>query len=117
MWFRLGETEMSRLFKNRAFKVGFSIGVILFLIIHFVDFLAVMNIEEPVTSQISIGLVYYFGFPFPIFEWNHYSPIARQFRFFGLVANIFVAAVFSFVLSFISKFVWSQISSHRVKLK
>ena len=108
---------MSKLFENKAFKAGFLIGVILFLIIHFFDFLAIMNIKEPVTSQISIGLVYYFGFPFPIFEWNHYSPIARQFHFSGLVANIFVAVISSFVLGFIFKFVWSKISSRRVKLK
>lgn len=106
---------MSKLFKERAFRYGFLLGFILFLIIHVYNFWEIMTIVEPVSSQISIGLIYYFGFPFPIFEWNHYSPIARQFYFLGLAVNMLIALIFSIVLGLIFKFIWSKISARKLK--
>ncbi len=64
------------------------------------------------------------GFPLPIFVESivsggkgSFGKYVKEFFLFSLIIDVLIAIIFSFVVGLISKFVWSRISSRRVKLK
>ncbi len=57
------------------------------------------------------------GFPLPVFvELPPFSG-EKDFFWFSIVIDIFVAIFFSFIVGLIFKFIWSKISARRVELK
>ena len=113
---------MNKLNQGKAFNSGFLLGFILFLITNLISFLVYrIEVGESVarnlsSSKISIDTISYFGFPFPIFYGKSYYSL-NQFNLAALVVNILAAIFFSFVVGLTFKFIWSKISSRRVKLK
>lgn len=101
---------MSKLFKNKPFKYGFILGIVLSLIIQLFTYVDYLVSRERLIhlSGINIDVIWYWGLPFPIFYGGDF--ILR-----GLIGNILVAIIFSFIIGLIFKFVWSKISVRRLR--
>lgn len=98
------------LLKNTAFKVGAITGFILFLLIQIYSYIDLKLTQEELThlSGINLHIIPMWGFPLP----NYYG---KEFVIFGIVGNIIMALVFSFIVGLISKFVWSKIAARKIK--
>ncbi|MGI8786859.1 MAG: hypothetical protein ACR2HG_03760 [Pyrinomonadaceae bacterium] len=103
---------MRKLFKIKSFKYGFILGIFLSSIIQLLEYANYLSERESLINLsragIHIDTISHWGIPFPIFYGGH-------FILAGLIANISVALIFSFLLGSTFKLVWSKISSRRMK--
>ncbi|CAN5850268.1 hypothetical protein BH20ACI4_BH20ACI4_12710 [soil metagenome] len=91
---------MSKIFQNTTFILGFVFGILLFIGLNFYSL-----------SANHRGYIDGFGesgFPF---SWMDSGWFLQRIFWFGLIADILFAIIFSFILGSIFKFVWSKISA------
>lgn len=98
---------MSKLFQNRPFNIGFLFGLVLLALINYFSYL---NLDSPKTSH----SLHSFGFPFAVYEYGGFITI-EQILWFGLIADILIAIIFSFAIGLIFKFVWERFTTKRLK--
>jgi hypothetical protein len=104
MSFRLEETGMNKFFRETAFNIGFTIGILLFIGLNFYSLDA--NYGR------CIDCFGESGFPF---SWMDRGWFLQRILWFGLIADILFALFFSFLLGLIFNFVWSKMSARRFK--
>jgi len=97
---------MSKLFPETAFNLGFVIGILLFFAFNYYSLSA--NYSGRIDGFGESG------FPF---SWMDSGWFLQRILWIGLIANILVAATFSFIVGLIFKSIWSKISSRRSSLK
>jgi hypothetical protein len=103
---------MRRLILNYAFNLGFLTGILLFIAIN-------LYADRPLANKatrLCFHCLNEWGFPFRYFEAGGNPGIERYF-WLGLVGDIFVALIFSFLVGLVFKFVWSKLASRRINLK
>ncbi len=86
---------MSKLFKNKVFRSGFLVGLIISAVVNYVDYIGKANINLPTHTKNE------FGFPFDFYRWGGYVSEV-EILWLGLIANILIAIIFSFLLGLIS---------------
>ena len=99
---------MKNLIRNKVFFIGFIIGIFLFLLLN----LWVEKIRRG--TSICFDCVEKYGFPFFYLE-SGGNPSFIKTLWFGLIADISFAIVFSFFLGLFLKFVWSKITIKKLK--
>lgn len=99
---------------NKAFCIGVSINILIFIILNIISLIVSRNERIRVwNSGIRIGSYdgYFWGFPFEMFRGMYlFAPE-------GLVINTFIITICSFIIGFLCKFIWAKISPRPVKLK
>ena len=102
---------MKKLFKVKSFKYGFILGTGLCSIIQLLDYVNHLFRREELTrlsqSGLHIDIISQWGIPFPIFY-------GRDFVAVGLIINILIALIFSFLLGLTFNLVRSKICSRRM---
>ncbi len=117
MLFRLVEMEMNNLSESRAFNLGLWCGIVLFVVLN------VLNYSNSRDCSLNSQIYFLSGDDcisgFPLFMYNRglASPNGSYIIWVGLIGNILIALVFSFVLGLIFKFIWSKIATRRSPLK
>ena len=108
---------MNKLFRNTIFNIGFYGGLTLFWLINYLTYIRSYNDAiNPPNSEIRFSvIVYKIGFPFTFYTDVTANPNYTYFDWAGLIANIIIAVVFSFITGFVCKTVWSKISSRYMK--
>ena len=97
---------MSKLFKDKAFLIGFFCGVILFVCLNY--YTVMQNYDG-----LCFDCIFYFGFPFTSVEHGGY--VTRTIiHWLGLFADFLITLIFSFILGLIFKFVWSKIAARKL---
>lgn len=105
---------MSKLFQNKAFKLSFSCGLILSVLINYLSYVkSYYDFTHP-QFEFSVGS-YSAGFPFPFYIAVIGFPNHFYFIWIHLITDILIAVVFSFIIGLIFRFVWSKISPRRIK--
>lgn len=99
---------MSKLFKNKAFSVGFLIGFVSISLVNYYSYLQ----NRPGNSCDDCG--WSFGVPFHLYQEVGFFHI-KEILWFGLIADVLFAVIFSFILEFILKFVWAKIQPQKLK--
>ncbi|MEP6787338.1 MAG: hypothetical protein ABJB40_02825 [Acidobacteriota bacterium] len=100
---------MNKFFKNRAFTFGFLFGIVTFLAANALDYLRyVKQIDDLLglqrgNSPLFIDVISRIGLPLPIFYGGQFVPL-------GLVLDILISVIFSFVLGILFRFIWSKLS-------
>jgi hypothetical protein len=97
---------------KRPFKSGFSVGIILILTLHLLNYLLILKIKYS-----GVPGICYFGFPFKIYLFNGYSSNWGEFYWMGLIANIISTVVFSFAMGIIFTFGKSKLRTRGLNLK
>ncbi|HEX8369634.1 MAG TPA: hypothetical protein VF604_13905 [Pyrinomonadaceae bacterium] len=109
---------MNNSVENKGFKRGFKTGIILSLFAQLFSFLNYLF--SLINSENHPGVVVHgfwgIGFPFSMY-YGMYDIFHGDLNFTGLVGNIAVAIIFSFILGLIFKFVWSKSASRHLNLK
>ena len=104
------KTEMSKFFQNKAYIYGVASGTTLSLVIQIVSYInyttSIKNFKNP--PGVHMSMIWNWGFPFP-------TVYAEDFNLGGLIGNILVTIIFSLILGFVFKFVWSKISASKLK--
>ena len=100
---------MNKLLENRAFKLGFLVGILFFV---FANVYASLPERE---ISICFDCYVTYGFPFAMYESGSILHL-KEFIWVGVVANVSATIFFSIILGLIFKYVWSKISSRRVNL-
>lgn len=99
---------MKDLLKNKAFWFGFICGILTFNIID-------IWIENRMRGTgICFDCVEEIGLPFRYLQYGG-NPSFTKILWFGLIADIFFAIIFSFTAGLICKFVWSEFTSKKLK--
>lgn len=102
------KNQLYKFFKNTAFNIGFVLGIVMFLFLQYYDHLRNVWWEEKLyqlsKEGLSIDIIWSWGLPFPMYYWG-------QIFLIGIIGNIVVAIIFSFILGLIFKFVWSKIAA------
>lgn len=93
---------------DTAFKVGFSFGILLMVLANFYTSFPDGGINRG--GAICFDCYETWGFPFAMHESGTILHL-NQFIWAGVVANISVAIVFSFISGLILRFVWSKFKS------
>lgn len=106
---------MSKLFRNKFFNLGFWTTFFLFVFLNFGVYSTSYSESLALKPYFGAGSeAYVVGFPFYFYQtWTGY-PNYSDFRLFLLIANIAIAVICSFVIGFIFKFVWAQITEKEV---
>ncbi len=104
--------------EKKAFRYGFLSGILLSLIVQIATYAVYaytlyIDRHTPPSHGIYIHSFRYFGFPFPIFNASDYSPVG-SFDPVGIIGNILVTLIFSFILGLIFKFIWSKITARKL---
>lgn len=109
---------MSNTQKNKGFKYGFKVGIILSLFAQSISFLSYFLSLFNFGSRPGIVIHQFWdiGFPFSMY-YGMYDLFHGDLNFRGIVGNILIAIIFSIAVGLIFKFSWSKISSRRVTLK
>lgn len=89
---------MSKIY-NKAFKVGFSFAIFIFVILNIVSFAISSQQCEELNRQFSSLIYCSWGFPANIDTTE------------GLITNGFAAAICSFTSGFLVKYVWAEMPS------
>lgn len=102
---------MNKIFQHKSFKIGFIIGILLFIS---------ANIYTTIPDRgkgegFSFDGYETFGFPFALHESGTMAHL-NQFIWAGVVADITIAIVFSFVVAILFDFIWTKFLSRRTKL-
>ncbi|HSK73785.1 MAG TPA: hypothetical protein VK892_18955 [Pyrinomonadaceae bacterium] len=109
---------MSKFLRNKTFRGGFTLGIILFLLAQvisfFIYFISTLKLIFNTPPNISIHGFWDIGFPFSMY-YGMFSFFHGKVNFEGLIGNILVATVFSFILGLIFKFVWLKSESQKLK--
>jgi ABC-type antimicrobial peptide transport system permease subunit len=98
---------MNKLFSKKTFKIGFFVGILVFIAINFFDF---NTRYSEWCSNCDSG----FGFPFRLHEPGGLVS-GWGVLFYGLVADILIATIFSFIIGLIFKFVWEKVAAKRLR--
>lgn len=98
---------MKDLVRNRAFIIGFAFGIFLVFLANFYTLL-------PQRGSICFDCYETWGFPFAMFESGTMLHL-NQFIWAGVVANFFLTIVFSFLIGFVFRFVWSKFQTKPLK--
>ncbi len=109
MLFQLEEMKMRKLFKDKAFVIGFAIGILIFIAANLYDF-------APKGGGFSFDSYETHGVPFAMHESGTMLHI-NQFIWSGVVANISIVLIFSYILGSIFRFVRSKFAARRSTLK
>lgn len=96
---------MSKLFRSKAFLVGFFSGVILFICL---NYYTVMQAYD----YLCFDCMMLFGFPFTSVEHGGFVT-HTNICWFGLFADFLITIICSFILGLILKFVWSKIAARK----
>jgi len=107
---------VNKLFQNTAFNLGFWGGITLFALLNMSSYSKSYEDYVNLQSNISAG-GYNGGFPFMMYKTEIGYLNNSYVVWSGLVGNILITLVFSFVLGLIFKFVWLKIVSRRSPLK
>ena len=109
---------MSKLFQNKAFKLGVFFGIFLMLVF---NLFSIFGMNHPPCHHCAD----WFGFPLPFYVRyltdcelsKNISVICYtgEFSWFGTVANISIAIIFSFAVGLIFKFVREKYTAKRLK--
>ena len=99
---------MKKILENSIVFVGFLCGIVLYLWI-------TITIDRH-GQTLCFDCQMPTGFPFAYYQDSGFVEPPR-YLWFGLIADALLGIVFCFGIGFIFKFVWSKISSSRVKLK
>ncbi len=117
MLFRSAGMEMNNLSERRAFNLGLWCGIVLFVVLNVLNYSnsrdCFLNSEIDFLS----GDGCFSGFPLLMYNGGLASPNGSNIIWSGLIGNILIALVFSFVLGLIFNFVSSKIFSRRSPLK
>jgi hypothetical protein len=114
MSFQWEETEMNKLFRNTAFNLGFWIGLCLFAFLNYLVYVITYNEFVRSIRMFSAG-GYWAGFPFGFYQVIIGNPNNTYFSFVGLILNVVVALISSFIIGLIFKFIWLKLNSHRLR--
>jgi hypothetical protein len=101
---------MNKLFQNTAFIYGLSFGLILFIILNFLS--AILSHRPGIQS---CHAIYESGFPVTAHVKEAGFYYVNQFVWSGVIANATVALIASFIIGLSFKFIWSRITSHRLR--
>ena len=99
---------MSKLFPNKAFKLGVFGGIIIYIGIYAFNY-------KP-KNELCFDCYETTGFPFVSYESGTILHL-DQILWLGLIGNYLVAILFIFVSGILCSFIWSKISSRRIELK
>src|SRR3712207_321621 len=108
---------MHKLISYAAFKIGFWSGIFLFVVLNLLSYELSRHKYDTLPIKFADAGGYEMGFPFTLYVWSFGYPFNFYFVWSGLIADILIALVFSFVLGLIFKFVWSKSASRRLNLK
>ena len=113
MWFRLEETEMSKLY-NKAFKVGFCVNILIFVILNIISFIVSYNkYMNRETKFFPSG--YSWGVPFELHRYFIGHPSDIGFSLEGTVLNTIVIASCGFALGLLFRFLAQNICRGTIK--
>jgi hypothetical protein len=99
---------MNKIFRSKAFVFSFLIG--------FASFFFVTDYIDKKDRSICFDCGEKFGFPFHFLETGG-QVFDRHYLWFGLIADVLIAVIFSFIIGLIFTFLWLKILSHRLHLK
>ena len=91
---------MKNLIFNKAFQLGFWIGFVSIVIFNLSTF--TLPVEAHVHHYINTV-----GFPFAFYEWGG-NPYVERISQKGLIADILVLLIYSFLVGLLFRFMWSQ---------
>ena len=94
---------------NKAFKVGFGVNILIFVILNIISFIVSYNkYMDRETKFAHDG--YSWGFPFVMYEdFTGYPTSNIGFSLEGTVLNTFIIAGCGFVLGLLFRFTWSKL--------
>ena len=98
---------MSKITLNKIFFAGFMFGLFLFPVINYFSYL---SFPKPYITH----ALHKFGFPFTVYADGGFE-YTKQILWFGLIADILIALIFSFILGFVFRFIWSKITARQLK--
>ncbi len=78
---------MKNLIQSKSFKIGFSIGIVLFAILNYLSYLWADSADALLAPQ-------RFGFPFAFYEFAGYAAVER-FIWAGLIVDLLIAILVS----------------------
>lgn len=99
---------MNNLIKGKLFNIGFSFGIILIILGNFYTLLTDNS------RAICFDCYKTWGFPFVMHESGTMLHLSN-FIWSGVVANVFIAIFFSFIVGLIFKFIWSKLPEKQLK--
>ncbi|MCU1288698.1 MAG: hypothetical protein JWN60_927 [Acidobacteria bacterium] len=100
---------MKNLIKNRAFIIGFFVGLLTFVGINFYSFLPKYNPPCFDCGETS-------GFPFAWYQ-SGTSLIISHILWAYLIVDLLITITFSVIFGLIFNLIWSKVSSNRIELK
>jgi len=100
---------MSKLFQNIVFILGLLCGTVFY-------FWITITIDRRSRGIPCFDCQWETGFPFAYHQESGFVEPSR-YLWFGLIADVIIAVIFSFIIGLIFRFIWSKISSHRTELK
>lgn len=105
----LYKSTLLNLSKNKAFKYGFILGIILSITAQIYDYINNLILKEELThlSGVSIDVIWSWGLPLPIFY-------GGNFILLGLIGDILVAIIIGYILGLFFTFVWSKIAARKL---
>lgn len=98
---------MSNLFQSRPFNVGILCGLVLLAAVNYYSYLISGK------SQTSHS-VQKFGFPFTVYEYGG-SVTFERILWFGLIADILIAVIFSLIVGLIFKLIGVKFTTREFK--
>ncbi len=78
---------MKHLIQSKSFKIGFSIGIVLFAVLNYLSYLWAESADTLNTPR-------RFGFPFAFYEYGGFAPVDR-FIWGGLIVDLLIAILIS----------------------
>ncbi len=108
IWENLTKKKIAKLFQSTIFIVGFCISGMLFNALNYLSYFSHANMFSCDDCIIRLG------FPFYFYERGGFFTV-NQFIWSGLIADVLIAVIFSFVIGLIFKFVWEKIAAKRLR--
>ena len=96
-----------KMIRAKAFGAGLAIGLLLFISVNYFDYIT-KNMFVCDDCMLS------FGFPFTLYQEGGFITI-KEVLWFGLIADILIAIIFSFIVGLIFRFVWSKFQPNPLK--
>ena len=99
---------MSKVLQSKAFILGFCSCVALFVALNYLSYFSPANMFNCDDCIIRVG------FPFYFYEKGGFFGV-NQCIWAGLIADILIAIIFSFVIGLIFKFVWEKLTMKKLR--
>ena len=109
--FRLEVIEMNKFYQGKGFKLGVLVSLFMSLAPN-LFILKLILVTHCNYCQHSVG------FPFRFYEDSKFGGQFKQdILWSGLIADIFILIIFSFVIGLVVNFIWSKFATPQINLK